>query len=70
LLDSNIQVGRGRITWAPVATVPEQIETIQQEISDERKITHPELSDDVLAELNVRLNEELQEAQTVEVILY
>ncbi|HHE7663755.1 TPA: YolD-like family protein [Staphylococcus aureus] len=70
LLDSNIPVGRGMIKWAPFATFPEQFETIQQYIIDQNKITRPVLSDDQLAELNIRLHEALQYAQPVEVKFY
>ena len=70
LLDSNIPVGRGMIKWAPFATLPEQFETIQQYIIDQNKITRPVLSDDQLAELNIRLHEALQYAQPVEVKFY
>ncbi len=67
LLDNNIPMGRGMIKWAPFATLPEQFETIQQYIIDQNKITRPVLSDDQLAELNIRLHEALQYAQPVEV---
>lgn len=70
LLDSNIPVGRGMIKWAPFAALPEQFETIQQYIIDQNKITRPVLSDDQLAELNIRLHEALQYAQPVEVKFY
>lgn len=70
LLDSNIPVGRGMIKWVPFATLPEQFETIQQYIIDQNKITRPVLSDDQLAELNIRLHEALQYAQPVEVKFY
>ncbi|HCZ8313707.1 TPA: YolD-like family protein [Staphylococcus aureus] len=70
LLDSNIPVGRGMIKWAPFATLPEQFETIQQYIIDQNKITRPVLSDDQLAELNIRLHEALQYDQPVEVKFY
>ncbi|HCY9823602.1 YolD-like family protein [Staphylococcus aureus] len=70
LLDSNIPVGRGMIKWAPFTTLPEQFETIQQYIIDQNKITRPVLSDDQLAELNIRLHEALQYAQPVEVKFY
>ncbi|EOB7035638.1 YolD-like family protein [Staphylococcus aureus] len=70
LLDSNIPVGRGMIKWAPFATLPEQFETIQQYIIDQNKITRPVLSDDQLAELNIRLHEALQYAQPVKVKFY
>ncbi|HCW7900116.1 TPA: YolD-like family protein [Staphylococcus aureus] len=70
LLDNNIPMGRGMIKWAPFATLPEQFETIQQYIIDQNKITRPVLSDDQLAELNIRLNEALQYAQPVEVKFY
>ncbi|EZW52133.1 hypothetical protein U970_01941 [Staphylococcus aureus 56824-10] len=71
LLDNNIPMGRGMIKWAPfVATLPEQFETIQQYIIDQNKITRPVLSDDQLAELNIRLHEALQYAQPVEVKFY
>ncbi|HCC4639697.1 TPA: YolD-like family protein [Staphylococcus aureus] len=70
LLDSNIPVGRGMIKWAPFATLPEQFETIQQYIIDQNKNTRPVLSDDQLAELNIRLHEALQYAQPVEVKFY
>ncbi|MCU4266184.1 hypothetical protein TW07_09370 [Staphylococcus aureus] len=70
LLDSNIPVGRGMIKWAPFSTLPEQFETIQQYIIDQNKITRPVLSDDQLAELNIRLHEALQYAQPVEVKFY
>ncbi|HFO1108467.1 TPA: YolD-like family protein [Staphylococcus aureus] len=70
LLGSNIPVGRGMIKWAPFATLPEQFETIQQYIIDQNKITRPVLSDDQLAELNIRLHEALQYAQPVEVKFY
>ncbi|HDF8895138.1 TPA: YolD-like family protein [Staphylococcus aureus] len=70
LLDSNIPAGRGMIKWAPFATLPEQFETIQQYIIDQNKITRPVLSDDQLAELNIRLHEALQYAQPVEVKFY
>ncbi|EOD4372348.1 YolD-like family protein [Staphylococcus aureus] len=70
LLDNNIPMGRGMIKWAPFATLPEQFETIQQYIIDQNKITRPVLSDDQLAELNIRLHEALQYAQPVEVKLY
>ncbi|HFJ5318415.1 TPA: YolD-like family protein [Staphylococcus aureus] len=70
LLDNNIPMGRGMIKWAPFATLPEQFETIQQYISDQNKITRPVLSDDQLAELNIRLHEALQYAQPVEVKFY
>ncbi|WP_279526506.1 YolD-like family protein [Staphylococcus aureus] len=70
LLDSNIPVARGMIKWAPFATLPEQFETIQQYIIDQNKITRPVLSDDQLAELNIRLHEALQYAQPVEVKFY
>ncbi|EOB7467279.1 YolD-like family protein [Staphylococcus aureus] len=66
LLDNNIPMGRGMIKWAPFATLPEQFETIQQYIIDQNKITRPVLSDDQLAELNIRLHEALQYAQPVE----
>ncbi|HCW7460885.1 TPA: YolD-like family protein [Staphylococcus aureus] len=70
LLDNNIPTGRGMIKWAPFATLPEQFETIQQYIIDQNKITRPVLSDDQLAELNIRLHEALQYAQPVEVKFY
>ncbi|HEI2077701.1 TPA: YolD-like family protein [Staphylococcus aureus] len=70
LLDNNIPMGRGMIKWAPFATLPEQFETIQQYIIDQNKITRPALSDDQLAELNIRLHEALQYAQPVEVKFY
>ncbi|EJP1014647.1 YolD-like family protein [Staphylococcus aureus] len=71
LLDNNIPMGRGMIKWAPfIATLPEQFETIQQYIIDQNKITRPVLSDDQLAELNIRLHEALQYAQPVEVKFY
>lgn len=70
LLDNNIPMGRGMIEWAPFATLPEQFETIQQYIIDQNKITRPVLSDDQLAELNIRLHEALQYAQPVEVKFY
>ncbi|HDG5641980.1 TPA: YolD-like family protein [Staphylococcus aureus] len=70
LLDNNIPMGRGMIKWAPFATLPEQFETIQQYIIDQNKITRPVLSDDQLAELNIRLHEALQYAQPVEVEFY
>lgn len=70
LLDNNIPMGRGMIKWAPFATLPEQFETIQQYIIDQNKITRPILSDDQLAELNIRLHEALQYAQPVEVKFY
>ncbi|EOB7823826.1 YolD-like family protein [Staphylococcus aureus] len=70
LLDNNIPMGRGMIKWAPFATLPEQFETIQQYIIDQNKITRPVLSDDQLAELNIRLHEALQYARPVEVKFY
>lgn len=70
LLDNNIPMGRGMIKWAPFATLPEQFETIQQYIIDQNKITRPVLSDDQLAELNIRLHGALQYAQPVEVKFY
>ncbi|CAC8793401.1 TPA: YolD-like family protein [Staphylococcus aureus] len=70
LLDNNIPMGRGMIKWAPFATLPEQFETIQQYIIDQNKITRPVLSDDQLAELNIRLHEAIQYAQPVEVKFY
>ncbi|HDG2753500.1 TPA: YolD-like family protein [Staphylococcus aureus] len=70
LLDNNIPMGRGMIKWAPFATLPEQFETIQQYIIDQNKITRPVLSEDQLAELNIRLHEALQYAQPVEVKFY
>ncbi|HEJ9392189.1 TPA: YolD-like family protein [Staphylococcus aureus] len=70
LLDNNIPMGRGMIKWAPFATLPEQFETIQQYIIDQNKITRPVLSDDQLAELNIRLHEALQYAQPLEVKFY
>ena len=70
LLDNNIPMGRGMIKWAPFATLPEQFETIQQYIIDQNKIRRPVLSDDQLAELNIRLHEALQYAQPVEVKFY
>ncbi|HCV6156533.1 TPA: YolD-like family protein [Staphylococcus aureus] len=70
LLDNNIPMRRGMIKWAPFATLPEQFETIQQYIIDQNKITRPVLSDDQLAELNIRLHEALQYAQPVEVKFY
>ncbi|HDC9222078.1 TPA: YolD-like family protein [Staphylococcus aureus] len=70
LLDNNMPMGRGMIKWAPFATLPEQFETIQQYIIDQNKITRPVLSDDQLAELNIRLHEALQYAQPVEVKFY
>ncbi|CAC9190600.1 yolD-like family protein [Staphylococcus aureus] len=70
LLDNNIPMGRGMIKWAPFATLPEQFETIQQYIIDQNKITRPVLSDDQLADLNIRLHEALQYAQPVEVKFY
>ncbi|HDF0961057.1 TPA: YolD-like family protein [Staphylococcus aureus] len=70
LLDNNIPMGRGMIKWAPFATLPEQFETLQQYIIDQNKITRPVLSDDQLAELNIRLHEALQYAQPVEVKFY
>ncbi|HEJ9194733.1 TPA: YolD-like family protein [Staphylococcus aureus] len=70
LLDNNIPMGRGMIKWAPFATLPEQFETIQQYIIDQNKIIRPVLSDDQLAELNIRLHEALQYAQPVEVKFY
>ncbi|MBS3417084.1 YolD-like family protein [Staphylococcus aureus] len=70
LLDNNIPMGRGMIKWAPFATLPEQFETIQQYIIHQNKITRPVLSDDQLAELNIRLHEALQYAQPVEVKFY
>ncbi|MBR9029378.1 YolD-like family protein [Staphylococcus aureus] len=70
LLDNNIPMGRGMIKWAPFVILPEQFETIQQYIIDQNKITRPVLSDDQLAELNIRLHEALQYAQPVEVKFY
>ncbi|HHW5275013.1 YolD-like family protein [Staphylococcus aureus] len=70
LLDNNIPMGRGMIKWAPFTTLPEQFETIQQYIIDQNKITRPVLSDNQLAELNIRLHEALQYAQPVEVKFY
>ncbi|EJO9583060.1 YolD-like family protein [Staphylococcus aureus] len=70
LLDNNIPMGRGMIKWAAFTTLPEQFETIQQYIIDQNKITRPVLSDDQLAELNIRLHEALQYAQPVEVKFY
>ncbi|HHC5857751.1 TPA: YolD-like family protein [Staphylococcus aureus] len=70
LLDNNIPMGIGMIKWAPFATLPEQFETIQQYIIDQNKIKRPVLSDDQLAELNIRLHEALQYAQPVEVKFY
>ncbi|MBR9350251.1 YolD-like family protein [Staphylococcus aureus] len=70
LLDNNIPMGRGMIKWAPFIILPEQFETIQQYIIDQNKITRPVLSDDQLAELNIRLHEALQYAQPVEVKFY
>lgn len=70
LLDNNIPMGRGMIKWAPFAILPEQFETIQQYIIDQNKITRPVLSDDQLAELNIRLHEALQYVQPVEVKFY
>ncbi|HDE0394215.1 TPA: YolD-like family protein [Staphylococcus aureus] len=70
LLDNNTPMGRGMIKWAPFATLPEQFETIQQYIIDQNKITRPVLSDNQLAELNIRLHEALQYAQPVEVKFY
>ncbi|ATY57457.1 TPA: YolD-like family protein [Staphylococcus argenteus] len=70
LLDNNIPMGRGMIKWAPFATLPEQFETIQRYIIDQNKITRPILSNDQLAELNIRLHEALQYAQPVEIKFY
>ncbi|CAC6037722.1 TPA: YolD-like family protein [Staphylococcus aureus] len=69
-LNPKIPQGRGKIKWQPFATLPEQFETIQQYIIDQNKITRPVLSDDQLAELNIRLHEALQYAQPVEVKFY
>lgn len=69
LLDNNIPMGRGMIKWAPLQHY-QTIETIQQYIIDQNKITRPVLSDDQLAELNIRLHEALQYAQPVEVKFY
>ncbi|HCY2974382.1 TPA: YolD-like family protein [Staphylococcus aureus] len=69
-LNPRIPQGRGKIKWQPFATLPEQFETIQQYIIDQNKITRPVLSDDQLAELNIRLHEALQYAQPVEVKFY
>ncbi|MGZ1721103.1 YolD-like family protein [Staphylococcus argenteus] len=70
LLDNNIPMGRGMIKWASFATLPEQFETIQRYIIDQNKITRPILSNDQLAELNIRLHEALQYAQPVEIKFY
>lgn len=69
-LNPRIPQGRGKIKWQAFATLPEQFETIQQYIIDQNKITRPVLSDDQLAELNIRLHEALQYAQPVEVKFY
>ncbi|MBZ5362499.1 YolD-like family protein [Staphylococcus aureus] len=69
-LNPKIPQGRGKIKWQPFTTLPEQFETIQQYIIDQNKITRPVLSDDQLAELNIRLHEALQYAQPVEVKFY
>ncbi|HCY8150875.1 TPA: YolD-like family protein [Staphylococcus aureus] len=69
-LNPKIPQGRGKIKWQPFATLPEQFETIQQYIIDQNKITRPVLSDNQLAELNIRLHEALQYAQPVEVKFY
>lgn len=60
MLDKNIPAGRGMVKWAPFATLPEQFETIHQYMIDQNKIDRPVLSDDQLAQLNIRLHEALQ----------
>lgn len=70
MLDRNIPAGRGMVKWAPFATLPEQFETIHQYMIDQNKIDRPVLSDDQLAQLNIRLHEALQKSQPVNIKYY
>lgn len=70
MLDRNIPAGRSMVKWAPFATLPEQFETIHQYMIDQNKIDRPVLSDDQLAQLNIRLHEALQKSQPVNIKYY
>ncbi|PKI20698.1 YolD-like family protein [Staphylococcus succinus] len=69
-LNPRIPKGRGKIKWAPFATLPEQFETIQQFIIDQNKIGRPTLSDDQLNELNFQLHQALHTEQYVHIEYY
>lgn len=51
-LNPRIPKGRGKIKWAPFATIPEQHERLKQYTEDQNKIDKPQLSDHQLSELN------------------
>ncbi|MHC3758906.1 YolD-like family protein [Staphylococcus succinus] len=51
-LNPRIPKGRGKIKWAPFATVPEQHERLKRYMEDQNKIDKPQLSDHQLSELN------------------
>ena len=51
-LNPRIPKGRGKVKWAPFATIPEQHERLKQYTEDQNKVDKPQLSDHQLSELN------------------
>lgn len=54
-LNPRIPNGRGKVKWAPFATIPEQHERLKDYMEDQNKIDKPQLSDHQLSELNDKL---------------
>lgn len=54
-LNPRIPKGRGKVKWAPFATIPEQHERLKDYMEDQKKIDKPQLSDHQLSELNDKL---------------
>ncbi|PHK49320.1 YolD-like family protein [Staphylococcus edaphicus] len=54
-LNPRIPKGRGKVKWAPFATIPEQHERLKQYTEDQNKIDKQQLSDHQLSEINDKL---------------
>lgn len=55
-LCKNIPQGGGMIKWTSFATTPELYKNIEQHINEQNKIKKPELSDEQILEINIRLS--------------
>lgn len=69
-LCKNIPQGRGMIKWTPFATTPELYKNIEQHIKEQNKIKKPELSDDQILEINIRLSMMMNKPSSCTVCCY
>src|SRR5699024_10055518 len=69
-LNSNIPQGSGMIKWEPFATMPEQFENVRKLKKDQEKIERPELSDDLLDEINRTLKKAVALKRQVRIEYY